>query len=210
MSFGSAASYHVGLPMRDSNSTARWTRKPFSGEPIPVARQVTDIAQMGADIDPRRMHEIHVGPAAALLAGHESLIDLFGDEPIRYFMEEFLTEPIEQPAHLRAGTRILGQQPVSAQGETAGLVEIFSDRPGARDDGSGLFNENRCLPGRIEYEEIMSALERFFFDEFRLDGIFGQEQPDETRMRAERVMIKRDHSASCSGAIGIRTDKCDS
>jgi hypothetical protein len=186
-------------------------RQPVSSEPIPVARQVTNIAHVGADIDPRRMHEIHVRPAAALLAGHESLIDLFGDEPIRYFMEEFLTEPIEQPAHLRAGTRILGQQSVSAQGKAAGLVEIFGDRPGARDDRSGLFNEYRRLPGRIEDEEIPSALERFFFDEFRLDGIFGQEQPDETRMRAEGMMIKRDHSASCSGAIGtIGTDNCDS
>src|SRR4029077_15756965 len=101
-------------------------------------------------------------------------------------------------------------QSVSAQGKAAGLVEIFGDRPGARDDPSGLFSENWRLPGRIEEQKIPSALKRIFFDEFRLDGIFGQEQPDETRMRAEGMMIKRDHSASCSEAIGIRTDKCDS
>jgi hypothetical protein len=29
-------------------------------------------------------------------------------------------------------------------------------------------------------------------------------------MRAEGMMIKRDHSASCSGAIGIGTDNRDS
>ena len=187
-------------------------RKPVSGEPFPVACQVTNIAQMGADIDPRRMHEIHVGPAAALLARHESLIDLFGDEPIRDFMEEFLTEPIEQPAHFRAGARILGQQPVFAQGETPRLVEIFGDRPGARDDRPGLFNENRRLPGRIEDEEIPPARECLFLDKFRLDRIFGQEQPDKPRMRAEGMMIKRDHSALCSrrsGATGTGTDNCD-
>ena len=37
-------------------------RQPVSGKPIPVARQIADIAQMGADIDPRRMHESMSGP----------------------------------------------------------------------------------------------------------------------------------------------------
>ena len=159
-------------------------RQPVSGKPIPVARQIADIAQMGADIDPRRMHEIHVGPAAALLARHVSLINLFGDEPIRDFMEEFLGKPIEQPAHLGAGGGVIRQKPVPAQGEAARLVEIFGDRPWARKDHAGFFNENRRLPSRIEDEEIPSALEGLFFDEFRLDGIFPEKEPDETRMRA--------------------------
>jgi hypothetical protein len=40
------------------------------------------------------------------------------------------------------------------------------------------------LPSRIEDEEIPSALEGLFFDEFRLDGIFPEKEADETRMRA--------------------------
>jgi hypothetical protein len=57
---------------------------------------------------------------------------------------------------------------VPAQGEAARLVEIFGDRPWARKDHAGFFNENRRLPSRIEDEEIPSALEGLFFDEFRL------------------------------------------
>jgi len=83
-------------------------------------------------------------------------------------MEEFFGKPIEQPAHLGAGGGVVRQKPVPAQGEAARLVEIFGDRPWAREDHAGFFNENRRLPSRIEDEEIPSALEGLFFDEFGL------------------------------------------
>ena len=64
-----------------------------------------------------------------------------------------------------------------------------------------LLHQNRRLPGRIEEQEIPPPLIGLFFDEFGFDRIFAEKQPDETRMRAKGMMIKRDHSASCSGAI---------
>jgi hypothetical protein len=134
---------------------------------------------MCADIDPRRMHEIHVVAAAALLARHISLIDLFGDEPIGYFEEEFLGKPIEQAAHLGAGARVLGQQPVPAQGEAARLVEIFGDRPGTART-IWIADEHRRLAGRIADQEILSALEGLSSISSGLWNI-AEKQPDETR-----------------------------
>lgn len=65
-----------------------------------------------------------------------------------------------------------------------------------------MFNENWRLTSRIKNQEIPPALKRLFFDKLRLDGIFAKEQAGKTRMRAERIVIKRDHSALSLRAAG--------
>ena len=45
-----------------------------------------------------------------------------------------------------------------------------------------------------EQQEIAPPLPRPLLDQRRLDAVLAERQPYETRMRAERMMIKRDHA----------------
>ncbi|MHB8842853.1 MAG: hypothetical protein ACYC56_13895, partial [Candidatus Aquicultor sp.] len=62
-----------------------------------------------------------------------------------------------------------------------------------------VFDQKRRLPGRIEQQVVLPALERLFFDQLRVNAIFPQKKPDETRLRAERMVMKRDHSHQAAG-----------
>jgi len=137
---------------QDQHATAGLRQANSGGSPI------ADIAQMGADIDPRRMNEIHVGAAAALLARHVSLINLFGDEPIRDFMEEFLEN---QSNSRRTSAREAGSSGKSRcrpKARPARLVEIFGDRPWAREDHADSSTRTGVCPAgsRIEKSRLRS------------------------------------------------------
>ena len=183
-------------------------RKLVSAKPFPAACEIGDVAQMGADIGPRRADEIHIRRAAAPLARHGPLINLFGDEPIGDLAEEFLAEPVHQPAHLDPAQRIVRQEPVFAKREAARFIEIFRDHIGAGDDNARFLDKKRRLPSRIENEKIAPPLEDILLDELRFNPVFPEKEPDETRMGAERMMIERYHSASGSGGGDWRDRSC--
>ena len=76
---------------------------------------------------------------------------------------------------------------------SAGLVEIFGDRPRARHDRSRLLHIDRRGPGRIQHEELVSSVEPALLDEVGVKTAFGEDQADEAGERVEGVVVKLCH-----------------
>ena len=117
-----------------------------------------------------------------------ALIDALHHQRAGDFVEELVVEPAHQPAHLDARAQFARHQPELAEGEPAGLVEIFGDDAGARHRRRALFDQNRRGPGRIERQKFLAPLPDPLLDEPRRQTVFFERQPHEAGMRADRMM----------------------
>src|SRR6185312_290700 len=54
-------------------------------------------------------------------------------------------------------------------------------------------HQNRRGAGGIEQEKTLASFPGTLFRQAQVDAVFAQRQPNETRMRAERMVIKRVH-----------------
>jgi hypothetical protein len=85
------------------------------------------------------------------------------------------------------------QQAPFCQREPAGLVEIFGDRSGAGHDEPAILAQHRRRPGGIELEELAPPFPDALFDQRGVEAELAECEPDEARMRAKRIMVKRGH-----------------
>ncbi len=134
-----------------------------------------------------------------MFGAHEALVDLFPDEPLARFVEELDVEPSREPARLRTPGRIVGQKPTVAEAEPARLVEIFGDNLGARQDGAIVVDRHRGRAFRRHQQKFAPPLPGPLLDQLRLNSHFAEREADEARMRAKRVMVKRDHDDAGDG-----------
>src|SRR5215472_18917043 len=87
-----------------------------------------------------------------------------------------------------------GHEPRVAELPAAGLVEIFGNDGGARHRRMALLHQHRGAAGRIDGEELGPALPHPLLDRPHGDTVLAQGQPDEARMRTERMVEQRQHT----------------
>ena len=109
--------------------------------------------------------------------------------------EELVVEPAHQPPDLDPRPGLARQQPLLAQLDAPGLVEIFGDDRRARNRGMAFLHQDRRGAGGVEHEEFLAALPHPLLDRAHGDAVLAERQAHEARMRAERVMEQRQHAA---------------
>jgi hypothetical protein len=65
--------------------------------------------------------------------------------------------------------------------------------PGTGHDEPAILAQDRRRPGGIELEELAPPFPDAFFDQRGVEAELAEREPDEARMRAERIMVKRGH-----------------
>ena len=138
-----------------------------AGEPVALANEPADIAQMISNVAARRPHRLGIGRSAAAAGRDESLVDALHDQRAAHLLEELVVEPAHQPAHLDARAGVARHQPRLRELCSARLVEVFGDdrRPGNR--RHALFHQHRRRSRRIEDEKLLAPVPDPLLDEPR-------------------------------------------
>src|SRR5204862_7542858 len=98
-----------------------------------------------------------------------------------------------QPPHLDALAHRDRQQSPLVGGRSMHLVEIFGDDADAGNCGITFGDQDRRGTRRIEREEGFAPFPGPLFHQAQIKSVFAEDQADEARMRAERVMVQRVH-----------------
>ena len=120
--------------------------------------------------------------------------------------EEFVVEPVHQPAHFDARPGLTRQQALFADLDASRFVEKFGDDPRAGNGGVAFLHQHRRGAVGIEGQKLLAALPDALLDHARGDAKFAERQAYETRVRAEWVMKQRQHAALRIAAISRRAD----
>ena len=76
-----------------------------------------------------------------------------------------------------------------------GLIEIFGDDAGAGNRRLAFRYQHRRGARGIEREKGLAPLPDPLFHQPHVEAVFAQRQPNEARMRAERMMEQREHGS---------------
>ena len=130
--------------------------------------------------------------------------DALGDQRAADFDGELVGEPVDEPAHFNARADVTRQQPMLAKIGTTGLVEILGDDARVGHRRVAFFDQHRRRAGGIKREKFGPALPWALLDEPRRQAVLAQRQPDEARMRTERLMQQGQHEVPVDEALTAR------
>ncbi len=86
-------------------------------------------------------------------------------------------------------------QPAVAHLRAVDLVDIFGDHGRAGNRELVFGDQDRRGPGRIKREKAFAPLPGALLHQLQIEAVFAEHEPDEARMRTERVMEQRVHAA---------------